>query len=98
MSLIVAGTYRVENLDGLRPHMAVVVRASRQEDGCLEYAHAEDALEPGLIRVFEVWRDRAALDAHFAAAHMTPWRSVWSQFGVSERRLIAYEVASHKSI
>jgi len=98
VTLIVAGTYRVEDLEGLRPHMACVVRASRDEQGCLEYAHAEDALEPGLIRVFEVWRDRAALDAHFATAHMANWREAWPQFGVSERRLIAYEVASQNPI
>ena len=78
--------------------MAAMLKASRAEDGCLEYAYAEDVLEPGLIRVFEVWRDRAALDAHFATAHITEWRAVWPQFSISERRLIAYEVASQDPI
>ena len=32
------------------------------EDGCIDYAYAEDVLEPGLIRVSEVWRDQAALN------------------------------------
>jgi quinol monooxygenase YgiN len=98
VTLIVAGTYRVEDLAGLRPHMATVLRATREEDGCVEYAYAEDVLEPGLIRVFEVWRDRAALEAHFASAHIASWRDSWPQFGVSEVRLIAYEVASQDPI
>ena len=96
MSLIVAGTVRVpaENLDGLRPHMATMMAASRAEDGCLAYGYAEDVIEPGLIHVFEVWRDQAALDAHFQTPHMAAWRAAWPSFGVSDRRLIAYEVAS----
>ena len=94
--LIVAGTVRVpsENLERFRPHMAAMLAASRAEDGCLDYAYAEDVIERGLIRVFERWRDRAALDAHFQTPHMAVWRAAWPSFGVSDRRLIAYEVAS----
>ena len=53
--------------------MAEVVAASRAEDGCIDYAYAEDMLDPGLIRVIEAWRDQAALDRHFKpAAHGPP--------------------------
>jgi quinol monooxygenase YgiN len=51
-----------------------------------------------LIRVFERWRDQAALDAHFQTAHLAAWRAVWPSFGVSERRLFAYEVASERPL
>jgi len=100
VSLIVAGTVRVPpaNLDGLRPHMATMMAASRAEDGCFAYGYAEDVAEPGLIHVFEVWRDQAALDAHFKTPHMAAWRAQWLSFGVSDRRLIAYEVASERSL
>ncbi|WP_375269823.1 putative quinol monooxygenase [Phenylobacterium sp.] len=100
MPLIIAGTVRVppENLEAFRPHMQAMLEASRAEDGCVEYAYAEDVAEPGLIRVFEVWRDQTAIDAHFQASHMAAWRAAWPQFGVSDRRLFAYEVASHRAI
>ena len=100
MTLIIAGTVRVppENLDGLRPHMAAMTAATRAEDGCVTYGYAEDVAEPGLIHVFEVWRDQSALDAHFRAPHMAAWRAAWPSFGVSERRLFAYEVASQREI
>ncbi len=100
MTLIVAGTVRVppENLDGLRPHMTAMMAASRAEDGCLAYGYAEDVTRPDLIHVFEVWRDQAALDAHFKTPHMAEWRAVWPSFGVSDRRLIAYEVASQREL
>ena len=100
MSLIVAGTVRVppENLEALRPHMVAMMTATRAEDGCAAYAYAEDVAEPGLIRIFEIWRDQAALDAHFQTAHMAAWRAAWPAFGVSDRRLFAYEVASERAI
>ena len=100
MSLIVAGTVRVppENLDGLRPHMVAMMTATRGEDGCIAYGYAEDVAEPGLIHVFEIWRDQAALNAHFQAPHMAAWRAAWPSFGVSDRRLFAYEVASQRPL
>lgn len=96
MSLVVAGTFRVppENLETFRPHMDAMMARSRAEDGCLAYSYAQDLQEPGLIRVFEVWRDRAALDAHGAAPHLAEWRAAWPPFGVSGRRLTLYEVAA----
>lgn len=100
MSLVIAGTIRVppDRLEAFRPHMRAMLEASRAEDGCLEYAYAEDVAEPGLIRVFEAWRDQAALDAHFRTPHLAAWRAAWPEFGVSDRRLIAYEVASQRAV
>jgi quinol monooxygenase YgiN len=100
VSLVIAGTIRVppENLEAFRPHMLAMLEASRAEDGCLVYSYAEDVAEPGLIRVFEAWRDQAALEAHFATAHLAAWRAAWPEFGVSDRRLIAYEVASQRAV
>ena len=82
MTLIVAGTVRVppENIDGLRPHMVAMMAASRAEDGCFDYSYAEDVAEPGLIHVFERWRDQAALDAHFKHRRTWPaWRAAWPE-------------------
>jgi quinol monooxygenase YgiN len=100
MSLIVAGTVQTPpgNVERLRPIMAEMVAASRAEGGCIEYGYAEDVLAPGLIRVFEVWRDRAALEAHFKTPHMAKWRAAWPSFGVSDRRLFAYEVARERPL
>jgi quinol monooxygenase YgiN len=100
MSLVIAGTVRVppDNLAGLKPHMATMLAATRAEDGCLVYAYAEDVAEPGLIRIFEAWRDQAALDAHLQSAHMAAWRAAGAQFGVSDRSLKLYEVAAERPL
>lgn len=100
MSVLIAGTVRVppENLGAFRPHMAAMLAASRAEDGCLTYSYAVDVEDPGLIRVFEAWRDEGALQAHFQTAHMAAWRAAWPQFGVSDRRLSLYEVAAERAL
>ena len=100
MSLIVAGTVRVppQNLEALRPHQLAMLAASRAEDGCITYSYGEDVAEPGLIRVFEVWRDQAAIEAHFKAPHMADWRAACDDHGVSDRQLFAYETASERPL
>jgi quinol monooxygenase YgiN len=100
MTVIVAGTVRVppENVDSFRPRMAAMIAASRAEDGCEAYAYAEDIAEAGLMHVFEVWRDQGALEAHFRTAHMAAWRAAWPAFGVSDRRLILFDIAGQRPL
>src|SRR5437762_1794108 len=100
MSLIIAGTVRVppDNLERFKPHMRAMLAASRAEVGCLAYSYAEDVTEPGLIHVFETWRDQAAIDAHLESPHMAEWRAAWPAFGVTDRRLALYEVAAKRPL
>jgi len=42
------------------------IALSRGEPGCLSYALYEDSLEPGIFFFHEEWKDRAAVDFHFA--------------------------------
>jgi quinol monooxygenase YgiN len=93
MTVVILGTVRLppERLDDARRHMAAMVAGSRAEDGCLEYAYGEDVLEPGLIRVSEIWRDQAALDLHARSEHMKTWRAAAPELGLHDRRLVAYE-------
>ena len=64
--LIVAGTFtvdpdrRVEFLES----RAEAIRASREEQGCVQYAMSADAVDPAVVRLFEIWSSRADLQAH----------------------------------
>ena len=100
MSIIIAGTVRVppENLASLRPHQLAMLAASRAEDGCLTYSYGLDVADEGLVRGFEVWRDQAAIDAHFAQPHMAAWRAACAEHGVSNRQLVLYETASERAL
>jgi quinol monooxygenase YgiN len=64
--VIVAGTFtvdparRAEFLEG----RVESIEASRQDRGCLEYAMSADAVDPGLVRLFEMWSSIDDLQAH----------------------------------
>jgi quinol monooxygenase YgiN len=92
--ILIAGTVRFppESMPEARPAMERMITATRAEDGCLQYAFAEDVLDPGLIHISELWRDRAALDAHGATPHMAEWRAAGREIGIHGRDLRLYEV------
>jgi quinol monooxygenase YgiN len=96
MSLIIAGTVRVapDKLEALRPHAIEMIRATRQEDGCIAYAFSDDLADRGLIHIFEIWRDAEALKGHGTSEHMKTWRAAAGEVGLTDRRLKTYEIAS----
>jgi quinol monooxygenase YgiN len=98
--IIILGTVRLphDNIAKARTAMQAMVTASRAEDGCIEYGYSEDLLEPGLIRVTEIWRDATVLDAHFKTPHLAAWRATWPDLAISERRLFAYEAGEARPI
>lgn len=98
--IIVAGTIRIapERMEALRPHANAVIAATRQEPGCIIYSFAEDLVEPGLIRIFELWRSRDELNAHSRAPHMSEWRAGLAEIGVLERDLKHYETGEGTAI
>jgi quinol monooxygenase YgiN len=93
--ILIAGVIRVpvEKIAALRPHIQSYVAACRAEDGCETFSFAEDMAEPGLIRVFEIWRDPAALERHKATPHVAAWRKLWPDYGVHGRSLTRFEVS-----
>ncbi|WP_432012176.1 putative quinol monooxygenase [Streptomyces cucumeris] len=52
-----------------------MARESRGDSGCLSYAFAAALEDPSEITCTEIWRDRAALDAHMAHDHTSKFLS-----------------------
>ena len=98
--LVIIGTIRLpaENLAAARPVMKMMLERSRAEAGCLSYAYAEDVLESGLIHITELWEDQAALDRHFASAHLAAWRAAWPGLGICDRNLVLYETGAARPV
>jgi quinol monooxygenase YgiN len=96
--IAVIGEFRIplEHASHALVAMARVIAASRAEPGCLAYSYAEDVLEKGLFRVSEAWVSREALSAHFATEHMRVWQQERADFGMSGRRVVAYQVAEEE--
>ena len=91
--IVIEGTVRVapEKIEAARPAMEAMIRASRAEAGCLDYAYSIDVLDPGLVRVAERWESREALAAHFQTPHMAEWRAQFATLGITGRSLRMYE-------
>jgi quinol monooxygenase YgiN len=100
--IIIQGWIRLAEgeIERLRPAAEAMIRTTRSsEPGCFEYNFAVDLVEPNLLRIGERWADQAALDAHFASAHMKEFQkaiaaakivglSAMSYNGSDERKLL----------
>jgi len=64
--LIVAGTFTVDpdRRAEFLESRSEPIRASRTEQGCLQYAMSADAVDPAVVRLFEIWASRADLQKH----------------------------------
>ena len=98
MTVLLAGTVRFDTakLPAAREAMKEMMRLSRAEDGCIEYVYSESLTEPGLIHVFEIWRDEEALHAHHNAPHFLKWRADREALGMSDRNMSAHTVSSSR--
>lgn len=98
--IILAGTIRID--EGKQKAAAALlgplVTGTRAEEGCISYSFAFDVLDESTLRIFEVFRDEAALAAHRASPHMATWRNQAASLGVSDRDLWQYEVSSRQKI
>ena len=64
--VIVAGTFTVDparRAEFLGGRLESIL-ASRQDHGCLEYSMSADAVDDGLVRLFEMWESLEDLQAH----------------------------------
>lgn len=74
-----------------REAIVAMVRASRAENGCLEYGFAQDLTDPDVLYLVERWRDRAALDAHSKSPHMAEFKRAMAANPAMERDLRIFE-------
>jgi quinol monooxygenase YgiN len=69
--IIVAGSMSFDAADraDVLASLAEVTRASRRDEGCVEYWWAEDLEHPNTFAFYECWETRDLLDAHLAQPH-----------------------------
>jgi quinol monooxygenase YgiN len=98
--LLLAGTIRIgagQRTAALLP-LRAMIEATRAEPGCLAYSFAFDVLDDHLVRIFEVFRDEAALAEHRSSPHMAAWRASWPSLGICDRDMSEYRVSSSRKI
>lgn len=91
--IVVVGQFRFppERMDEARGVMRKVIEATRAEAGCVQYNYGEDVLDPGLIRVSELWQSREQLAAHIQTAHMAEWQRARVALGLTEREISVFD-------
>ncbi len=89
--IVIEGTIRVANTELAMPYMLDMIKNSRAESGCIDYAYAVDVTDPNLIRVSERWLSRPHLAAHVKSQHLVTWRDAWPKLNITERSLRLYE-------
>ena len=92
---VIAGFHRIlleclpEYLENVKQH----ARNSASEPGCIRYEVLQDADDPGVISLYEVFEDEAAFKAHQAAEHYKWWMELsrgWRDGAALHRHVMAF--------
>ena len=95
LMIVLAGTitFDPERSDDMLAAVAVVVEATRTEEGCLEYVMAADPLVVGQLNLFERWKSDEHLGAHQKAEHSRTFQRSLRDCGVAGVSIDRYEVS-----
>ena len=99
--LIVAGTARfhsVADMEKVLEAGQTMIAASRKEAGCLDYTYSRDITSDTAMRFFELWKDQAALDTHFAEPHMAVFREALGAVDIAAIDIKIYDVAGTRDM
>ena len=94
--VVIAGwiDYEAADREAVLEQFAAVARQSRTEPGCIDYAVSADLDDERRIRVLEHWSSDAALEEHFATAHVQEFRASSAGYHRLGRSLQKHYVAS----
>ena len=83
-----------QRFDQFLPLMLVNAKRSREEEpGCRQFDVCTDEGKPGVVFLYELYDDRAAFDAHLAAAHFKTFDGAVKTM-VASKAVHAYELVS----
>ncbi len=93
--LIIAGTFTLDadHRQAMLEAVAPMVVATLTEPGCRAYAFTPDPIDPGLVRLYELWDSEEALAGHFASAHMAEWQARAAKLEILERDIAKYTIS-----
>ena len=84
---VILGTIKVrpEHLDEFVEHVRRHAAASAQEPGCVRFDVLQDASDPTIVCLFEVFRSEADLQAHRQQEYYQRWMSLSRDWRDHER-------------
>ncbi len=70
MKVVLRLTAKPDKVQELKSVLVELVAPTRKEPGCLSYEIFQNNTDPCDFAFIEEWRDAAAIDAHWASAHV----------------------------
>ncbi|WP_428406928.1 putative quinol monooxygenase [Hyphococcus sp.] len=98
--IIVSGKAKLKSgaLAKLQKDMEMVIAATRQEAGCIDYSYGADVTEPDTIVVLEYWESWEALLAHTTQPHMGVWMAKLGEAGVVGQTIRFIEAGEERNL
>lgn len=98
--IIVSGkaTVKPGALETVREVMEATIKATRGENGCIDYSYGSDVLDPNTLVILEYWESAEALQNHFTQPHMVTWMNALKEAGVVSQDVRAFEIASERQL
>ena len=91
--IIQAGKFRIAagKKEAAIPELRAMVEATRAEPGCVAYEFAFDMFDDHVLRVFELYADETAVEAHRNSPHMARMCAVMGDIGITDRDIASYD-------
>ncbi len=91
--IIVSGTVEIAagDIDRAIDAVRAMVADTLREDGCITYEFSRVLDRDTTFRIYEEWRDMAALTAHGNSAHMAVFRAALAELNVLSRDVFMVE-------
>lgn len=98
--LLVSGIISLDPADHDKAVAAVgpLVATTLAEEGNITYGFWAHPTDRGTFRVYEEWRDQAAIDEHFASPHMAEFMAVMAGLAVTGTDIYSYQASERTKI
>jgi quinol monooxygenase YgiN len=98
--IIVLGQFEFypDDFEAAKGLASTLMRETIKEDGCIKYAFAADLTQPACLQLSELWRDDAALSAHFRTPHIHAYREALKPLGIISRVVRRYEAGDGRDL
>ena len=90
--------FHPDRVADILPHVRVLLEASQNEEGCIGYWVGVDVLDPGVLRVSELWVNGESLQRHVKAPHIEPWHVAQKQCGMLESQYQVIDIAQRRAV
>ncbi len=92
---VIVGFHEIlpEHLPAYLENVKLHARNSASEPGCIRYEVLQDADDPSIICLYEVFENEAAFEAHQAAEHYKWWMELsrgWRHGGALHRHVMSF--------